>query len=380
MQAYSIIFTRPIQYLPTHFVPLSIRIKKLSSVLTTQSKKAILRDVSTDVILKDLNTCIEKMGARHTLRAIKRLPSGDFAVSTVNNKEAEKLRSNTQWAKALRSNARVVTRIYEIMINGVRVANFDMSNRDQAIEHIKASNTDIEDLQGIDIKWIGWRNAPKPGQELASLVIEFSTPEHANAALDYHILIGQEVYAGVVFNRACKPMQCFRCYSYRHITVQCTNKEACGYCSGKYSSKDCPGNSPSRCTLCKGNHCVQTVQPRTKTYSTKPIWTSHLLFHLNKSNQKRTKTPTTDRLDFRLRATCQFLGFHPKNAHAQNLDLPPKLYKTAGHHPKKALHYTTTIQKRQHQPLLHKLNGYLWAPKTQTQLPQDLWDLQTPHR
>lgn len=95
------------------------------------------------------------------------------------------------------------------MINSVRVANFDMSNRDQAIKYIQASNTDIEDLQGMDIKWIGWRNAPKPGQELASLVIEFSTPEYANAALNYNILIGQEVYAGVVFNRACKSMHCF---------------------------------------------------------------------------------------------------------------------------------------------------------------------------
>lgn len=65
---------------------------------------------------------------------------------------------------------------------------------------------DIEGLQGMDVKWISWRNAPKAGQELASLVIEFSTPEHANAALDYNILIGQEVYAGVVFNRACKSM------------------------------------------------------------------------------------------------------------------------------------------------------------------------------
>lgn len=58
----------------------------------------------------------------------------------------------------------------------------------------------------MDIKWIGWRNTPKAGQELASLVIEFSTLEHANAALDYNILIGREVYAGVIFNRACKFM------------------------------------------------------------------------------------------------------------------------------------------------------------------------------
>lgn len=53
----------------------------------------------------------------------------------------------------------------------------------------------------MDIKLIGWRNVPKAGQELALLVIEFSTPKYANTALDYNILISREVYAGVVFNR-----------------------------------------------------------------------------------------------------------------------------------------------------------------------------------
>lgn len=176
--------------------------------LNNSEQKAILKDVSTDIILKDLNTRIESMGHR-TLRAVKRLPSGDFAVLTVNNEEAEKLRSNTRWAEALGGNARVVTRIYSIMINRVRVKDFDMTNKDRAIKHIKASNTDIKGLQGMDIKLIGWRRVSKPGQELASLVIEFSTPEYANAALDYNVLIGRELYAGVVFNRACKSMQCF---------------------------------------------------------------------------------------------------------------------------------------------------------------------------
>lgn len=94
------------------------------------------------------------MGYR-TLRAVKRLPSGDFAVLTINNEEAEKLRNNSHWAGALGGNARVVTRTCGIMINGVRVKDFEMTNKDRAIEHIKVSNTDIEALHGMDIKWIG---------------------------------------------------------------------------------------------------------------------------------------------------------------------------------------------------------------------------------
>ncbi len=94
------------------------------------------------------------MGHR-TLRAIKELPSADFTVLTVNNKEAEKLRSNTRWAEVLGGNERVVTRTYGIMINGVKVEDFDMTNKDRPIKNIKASNKDIEGLQGMDIKWIG---------------------------------------------------------------------------------------------------------------------------------------------------------------------------------------------------------------------------------
>lgn len=144
------------------------------------------------------------MGGHCILRIIKKLLSKDFAVLTINNKEAKKLQSNTQQAKALESNVRVITWTYEIMINGVRVADFNMTNENQAMEYIKVSNIDIKGLQGINIKWIGQKNILKAGQELALLVIKFFIPKYANAALDYNILISQEIYIGVVFNRKCK--------------------------------------------------------------------------------------------------------------------------------------------------------------------------------
>ena len=158
--------------------------------------------------MKDLNVRIESLG-HHLIRAVKRLPSGDIAVLTINNDATDKLRSDNRWASVLGNNARVVTRTYGIMINGVRVSDFDMGEKEKIIQHIKESNKDIERLQGMDIKWIGWRSMPKVGQELASLVIEFSTLTHANAALDCNILLSQEVFGGVVFNRACKSTQCF---------------------------------------------------------------------------------------------------------------------------------------------------------------------------
>lgn len=50
---------------------------------------------------------------------------------------------------------------------------------------------------------------PKVEQELAFLLIKFSTPVYANATLDCNILLGWEVFGGVVFNKTYKFIQCF---------------------------------------------------------------------------------------------------------------------------------------------------------------------------
>lgn len=70
------------------------------------------------------------------------------------------------------------------MINGVHTTDFNMSNKDQAIEHIKASNIDIEVLKEKKIRWIGWRAIPKKRQELVLLVIEFIILKYANVVLN----------------------------------------------------------------------------------------------------------------------------------------------------------------------------------------------------
>lgn len=92
------------------------------------------------------------MGRDCALTVVKKLPSRDFAVLTINNKEPEKLCNNIQWVETLGSNIKVITKTYKIMINGVNVADFDMTNKKRAIKHIIDSNTDIKGLQGMDIK------------------------------------------------------------------------------------------------------------------------------------------------------------------------------------------------------------------------------------
>lgn len=86
------------------------------------------------------------------------------------------------------------------------MANFYITNKNHAIKYIKVSNTAIKSLQKIEIKLIGRKNTFKANHKLVLLVIEFFTLEYTNADLDYNILIGQEVYAEMVFNRARKSM------------------------------------------------------------------------------------------------------------------------------------------------------------------------------
>lgn len=153
--------------------------------LNSPEQKIALKDVSTDVILQNLNTRIGKMG-QPPVRAIKRLPSGDFAILTVGSKEAEKLQTENGWTEILGKNARIVTKTYGLMINGVRIAAFNMANKDPAIEYIKTSNADIEALKEMEIRYIGWRAIPKKDKNWHRWSLNF---QRQNTQMQHWIII-----------------------------------------------------------------------------------------------------------------------------------------------------------------------------------------------
>ena len=101
--------------------------------------------------MKNFNICIESL-EYPPIRAVKCLPSGDIAVLTINNDATDKSRSNNRWASVLRNDVRVITCTYDIMINGVRVSDFDIGEKEKIIQYIKESNKDIKRLQRMDIK------------------------------------------------------------------------------------------------------------------------------------------------------------------------------------------------------------------------------------
>ena len=101
--------------------------------LNDQDQKAILLEVPTDTIMKDLNVRIESL-EHHPIRAVKRVHSSDIAVLTINNNATDKLRNENRWTSVLGSDARMVIRTCGIMINGVQIFDIDMGEKEKMIQ------------------------------------------------------------------------------------------------------------------------------------------------------------------------------------------------------------------------------------------------------
>jgi hypothetical protein len=93
----------------------------------------------------------------------------------------------------------------------------------------------------------------------SSLVVEFTTREHANRAIREGLVIGACQHDTELYDRGCKLKQCYKCQRYGHIGTQRTADEICGYCAEPHNTRQCrkkeeDPNSTPKCALCKGPH------------------------------------------------------------------------------------------------------------------------------
>ncbi|THY15601.1 hypothetical protein D6D01_07863 [Aureobasidium pullulans] len=109
---------------------------------------------------------------------------------------------------------------------------------------------------GYEIDHLDWLLKPKPGQATGTMVISFLSKAGANAALAAEVLAWEGgIKRTVRYSRACRVLQCFKCYGYGHTTRNCRNTEKCGHCAQEHLTKDCPAPTGTKtCALCKGNH------------------------------------------------------------------------------------------------------------------------------
>ena len=228
--------------------------------LNDSEKKQQLSQYETRRIANEINTCItEKDIQAKGIRAVKKLPSGDLAIHAVNAEEAEKLRDNSAWTAVLGRRARAVVPTYAVMVSGIEVKKFDLTTaegRETAMRKIREENENVEELRGMEILYVSWRNKPTAMQQYHSLVIEVTTPEMGNSMLDNSIMVGGELRACSVFNKACRTIQCYKCHHHGHNTIQCTKEERCGYCAGAHATREkkCAEGYKTKCCVCGGAH------------------------------------------------------------------------------------------------------------------------------
>lgn len=228
--------------------------------LNDKDKKEELRKQDTKAIIQQVNEKIKEFDiTTKEIRAIKQLQSGDIAIHTVNAEEANKLRDNSAWTTVMGPKARTAIQTHAVMISGVEAKDWNLSTpetRSKAIQTITKQNQDIEAFEGMDIVWIGWRVKPAIDQQYATMIIEVTDPVMGNAILNESLVVGRQLRACSIFNKAARSIQCFKCYKYGHITTQCSHSEACGHCAGEHSTRSglCTQGYSVKCCACGGAH------------------------------------------------------------------------------------------------------------------------------
>lgn len=181
--------------------------------------------------------------------------SGDYLLLAKDAATAERLIKNgPEWVTCLGGNAEVVTPTYGVMVMNIPVSTFNPQEQQQMKQMLVGENFQL--LEGYEINHLDWLLKPKPGQATGTMVISFLSKAGANAALAAEVLAWEGgIKRTVRYSRACRVLQCFKCYEYGHTTRNCRNTEKCGHCAQEHLTKDCPAPTGTKtCALCKGNH------------------------------------------------------------------------------------------------------------------------------
>lgn len=191
--------------------------------------------------------------------AAKQLKSGDISIHTATSADAALLRRNPEaWTGLLGSQARALIPTYGVLVHGVRTnkENIDPDDQKSSTERIQTENSALH--PGARINYVGWLSKQGTKKTASSLVIEVTTKEHADRVIREGLVLGACHHNCELYDKSCKPKQCYKCQSYGHIGTQCSAEIKCGYCAEPHDSRQCHKKDESsfvpKCALCKEQH------------------------------------------------------------------------------------------------------------------------------
>lgn len=190
------------------------------------------------------------------LVAAYQLKSGDLQIFTSTSAEIQELEQNRGWLKGLGDQAEIVVPTHGVIVHGVSTKSIKIEDQKTTIQQIPPDNYTV--IPDAKISYVGWLTREGPLKRATSIVVEFATPEMANAVVYAGMVWEGQIHQCQLYDRACRVKQCFGCNHYDHIGAQCNASQTCGYCAELHETKHCrqrrmEGFTP-RCPVCKGGH------------------------------------------------------------------------------------------------------------------------------
>ena len=236
--------TRPPLYNKNNEIVVKLNDNASAEEMKKQAPREVAHRIDAYLIENNITTV--------KLRAARTLPSGDIAIQTTNEEEAEKLRGEDGWTKVLGSKAKLARKRYGIVALGIPIAKIDLEKVEEVKEKIAAQNASM--CAGMKIESIFWLSALKKDRRTSSLVIEVDNAKMANMLIEEGLVLDHTLHGCMRYNPACRIKQCFNCYEYGHVSVHCQKSTKCGACSGPHRTSECPRDKAQKCPLCNGAH------------------------------------------------------------------------------------------------------------------------------
>ena len=299
----------------------------------------------------------------------KILRSGDLRLFLRSAKEAEIARTyRDAWVRGFGDAARVILPTWGVVAADIPCKALgplkDKTDRKRIAQELMANNRHAWN-NSCEIAHVGWLIRPPPGKKISSIVIEFTTPHHANKAIETDTVWDFRTSENTLYNRASRVVQYNNCQRYGHIENICPHDTVYSACAGKHKTRACPDRDTPRlvpkCANCKGDHtawykkCKVYIQKqkkaqrqalhrpryyRTSAYLQDPDGSATGSAALNASPNTEPRTETgseiSERLPIEARAASQ-------NKNMESEKLSPTARDTPDHSPIQELRFTENI-------------------------------------